>query len=222
MQKGKRSRRRGFTLIETVVTVGIVAALAAVVYPAVVKQFDIADPSRVAEDLNNIRTALSAFGVNVRPHQPDDLEDLVNRPRPPAPATEDYTIRNATYSAADTASWLGPYLNVSIPTDTTNDAAVISTGFGAKILNNMVLFADSTLGGVIVNPDAPGLAAADFVAVRITGLSFDAFVTVNEAIDGTSETTETGKKHSGRLRCPGTITAGAACATVYFLIDPIR
>jgi prepilin-type N-terminal cleavage/methylation domain-containing protein len=70
MRKAPQNRRRGFTLVETVVTVGIVAALAAVVYPTVVKQFDSADPAKTAEDLNNITTAIEVFGVNVRPQQP--------------------------------------------------------------------------------------------------------------------------------------------------------
>ena len=46
MRTGFTRSKRGFTLVETVVTVGIVAALAAVVYPTVVKQFDAADPTR--------------------------------------------------------------------------------------------------------------------------------------------------------------------------------
>jgi prepilin-type N-terminal cleavage/methylation domain-containing protein len=80
MRFGLSNRKRGFTLVETVVSVGIVAALAAVVYPAVVKQFDSADPTRMAEDLGSLSTAIETFGVNVRPQQPDDIEDLVLRP----------------------------------------------------------------------------------------------------------------------------------------------
>src|SRR5437588_2576445 len=78
MRTGQRKSKRGFTLVETVVTVGIIGALAAVVYPTVVKQFDSADPTRAAEDLGNIRTGIEAFGINVTPHQPLYLTDLAN------------------------------------------------------------------------------------------------------------------------------------------------
>src|SRR5438552_7816525 len=78
MRTAERSKKRGFTLVETVVTVGIIAALAAVVYPTVVKQFDSADPTRVAEDLGNVRTGIETFSINVRPLQPKDVEDLAN------------------------------------------------------------------------------------------------------------------------------------------------
>src|SRR5687767_8740368 len=113
MRKAPQNKRRGFTLVEVVVTVGIIAALAAVVYPTVVKQFDSADPARAAEDLNNIRTGIEVFSVNVRPHQPKDLEDLTNTIQT-AFAAEDSTALGAAYSAADVANWNGPYLGLSI------------------------------------------------------------------------------------------------------------
>ena len=139
MRTAERSKKRGFTLVETVVTVGIIAALAAVVYPTVVKQFDSADPARVAEDLGNIRTAEETFGVNVRPELPGDLEDLINRPDGAAGA--DRSSQRVAYTDAEAATWNGPYLGISIPTafNQTTDT-VITTGFGAKIINRTPLY----------------------------------------------------------------------------------
>jgi prepilin-type N-terminal cleavage/methylation domain-containing protein len=134
MLMGARGRR-GFTLIETVVTVGIVATLAAVVVPQVVKQFDAADPTKAAEDLNSIRTGIEVFGVNVRPQQPGDIEDLVNRVED-ASAGE-LTVLGAQYSLTDEAAWNGPYLGLSIAAGTSLNVTVLTTGFGAQVQNGL-------------------------------------------------------------------------------------
>lgn len=217
-------RKRGFTLIETVVTVGIVAALAAVVYPQVVKQFDSADPARVAEDLNNIRTALEAFGVNVRPIQPDDIEDLTLKPDTVTATTLDSTARGATYTVADGQNWIGPYLGLSVPVDAGNEVTAITTGFGALIPNHFALFdlEDATpTGGDTTN--TAGVAAADFIAVRVTGMSGAAFNAVNLLIDGPTETSVTTRRQLGRFRCPHVVTSDAtACGTAFYLAVPLR
>src|SRR5215208_3539041 len=68
--------RRGFTLIETVVTVGLIAVLAAFVVPSVLRKADAADPVKVANDLNSISTAVQSFASDVKGALPGDLEDL--------------------------------------------------------------------------------------------------------------------------------------------------
>lgn len=219
MRTGRQNQKRGFTLVETVVTVGIVAALAAVVYPTVVKQFDSADPTRAAEDLNNIRTGLETFGVNVRPLQPDDIEDLAN----PITATagDDSSARGNQYTATDVANWKGPYLALSVLATTTNDATIVTTGFAATIPNRFSAFdADLTNGG----DSTFTLANADFVAVRVKGLSAAAFNAINELIDGPSENSTVLRRHSGRFRCPGNAApADTACNRgAFYLAVPIR
>lgn len=214
--------RRGFTLVETVVTVGIIAALAAVVYPTVVKQFDLADPARIAEDLGNIRTGIETFGVNVRPQLPGDIEDLVNRPIIIA-GTLDSTSVGAVYSATEQAMWLGPYVALAaLPTMSQTDTAVV-TGFGARImnrLNNYDLTAAAFVGGDTVPLGDP---TADFVVVRIVGLSGAAFNAANLLIDGPTESDATTRRSSGRFRCPAAVyTDNAPCANAYFLAVPTR
>jgi prepilin-type N-terminal cleavage/methylation domain-containing protein len=227
MRTGERFRKRGFTLVETVVTVGIIAALAAVVYPTVVKQLDSADPTRLAEDLGNIRTGLETFGVNVRPQLPGDIEDLINRPDGAAGA--DRTSLRVAYSDVEAASWNGPYLGISIPTtfNQSPDTAV-TTGFSAKIINRMPLYdldetTVATLSGDTVLT-ASATSTAEFVAVRIVGLSGPAFNAANLLIDGPTENDVTKRRSQGRLRCPqATYTTDAAvCTNAYYLAVPTR
>jgi prepilin-type N-terminal cleavage/methylation domain-containing protein len=230
MLMGARGRR-GFTLIETVVTVGIVATLAAVVVPQVVKQFDAADPTKAAEDLNSIRTGIEVFGVNVRPQQPGDIEDLVNRVED-ASAGE-LTVLGAQYSLTDEAAWNGPYLGLSIAAGTSLNVTVLTTGFGAQVQNGLGRYdvgITDPRGGDTVN--VAGVAAADFVAVRIKSLSGAAFSSLNELIDGPNEGTiavagnVSNERTLGRLRCPYSSLLvpadGDACPDAYYLAVPIR
>lgn len=223
MLTGRQIRRRGFTLVETVVTVGVIAVLAAVVYPQVVKQFDSADPARLAEDLNNITTGIEMFGVNARPQQPDDIEDLVIRPDP-AGGSADSTARGALYSATEAANWLGPYIGISTAIDPGNEVTVVTTGFAATILSHLGLFDvdDATpTGGDTVS--TAGVAAADFLVVRITGLSGVAFNAVNLLIDGPTENTALLRRQQGRLRCTyGVQTDVTACPIAFYLATPLR
>lgn len=215
-------RRRGFTLVETVVTVGIIAALAAIVYPTVIKQFDAADPARVAEDLGNIRTGLEAFAVNVRPQLPGDIEDLINRPIVTA-GTLDSSSVGGVFTATEAAAWLGPYVALSaLPTMSQTDTAAV-TGFNARIvnrLNNYDVTAAAFVGGDTVPLGDP---TADFVVVRIVGLSGAAFNAANQLIDGTMEADATTRRSSGRFRCPAAVYSDAApCLNAYFLAVPTR
>jgi prepilin-type N-terminal cleavage/methylation domain-containing protein len=214
-----RRNRHGFTLIETVVTIGIIAALAAVVYPAVVKQFDTADPARLAEDLNNIRTGIETFGVNVRPHQPKDLEDLVNLITVAAP---DSTARGALYSLADAANWKGPYITLSVLDAASGNDTVVTTGFGAVILNRLGLY-DVGLANGGDTVSTPNAATAEFIAIRIKGLSGAAFNAVNQLLDGPTESTAALRRQIGRFRCPSAAPADTdPCVDAYYLVSSFR
>jgi prepilin-type N-terminal cleavage/methylation domain-containing protein len=222
MRTGRVMQKRGFTLIETVVTIGIVAALAAVVYPVVVKQFDSADPAKTAEDLNNIRTAIETFGVNVRPQLPGDVEDLLFRPD--GAAGVDRTSLRVAYTDAEAASWIGPYLSISVPTAIAQTDTAATTGFSGKIINRFNLFdiALATAGDTV--PDASATSTADFLAVRLTQLSGAAFNAINLLIDGASEDDVTERRTLGKFRCPQATYPdnNAACVSAYFLASPTR
>jgi prepilin-type N-terminal cleavage/methylation domain-containing protein len=224
MRTAHKPQKRGFTLVETVVTVGIIAALAAVVYPTVVRQFDSADPTRVVEDLNSLRTGIEAFGVNVRPHQPGDVEDLVNKILNASDANAQGT---AFVDATDQPKWVGPYIGASVPATAAATDVAITTGFGALIQNGFVpLKTTGTLtnnGGDVVG-SAP-FTTADFLAVKVTGLSLTAFNDVNTLLDGPTEDADNERQSLGRWTCPyaaaGSPNSGT-CPVAYFLAAPFR
>src|SRR3954466_8030407 len=73
---GLKRAVRGFTLIETVGTVGLLAVLASFVVPSVMRKADSADPVKVANDLNAISTALQTFSADLKGALPGDIQDL--------------------------------------------------------------------------------------------------------------------------------------------------
>lgn len=70
-----KSRRSGFTLPEVLVTVTVVAVLAAVVVPAVTQFAGRGDAPSTASDINAIRTAVTSYVADQR-KVPTSLSDL--------------------------------------------------------------------------------------------------------------------------------------------------
>jgi prepilin-type N-terminal cleavage/methylation domain-containing protein len=219
-------RKKGFTLIETVTTVGIIAVMAAVVIPQVTRQFDSADPTRLQEDLKSLQTAIETFHVNVRGTFPGDLDDLANQI-----TNGDSTLTTGTtlpvfISTAQTNLWQGPYVDFSLveaPSDATRP-----TGYGAKLQDSFVCYnsADDTHGtsagvatGALNDAACPANAGQKFLTIQITGLATavtDAnFVALNDRFDGVGELNP---GTSGRVRF-GTVGSNKV---VYFLSLPMN
>jgi prepilin-type N-terminal cleavage/methylation domain-containing protein len=228
MLKGARGRR-GFTLIETVVTVGIVATLAAVVVPQVVKQFDAADPTRIQNDLKNIQTAVETFTLNMSGVLPGDLDDLANPvttdPDITTGGAPDSTIKSTgAVDAFAITAWNGPYADFALEENSTEINR--STGYGALIHDNFVCYnaTDNATAsnGTAADQACPSgtIAGTDrlFLAVRMTGLgtaTSTSFLAVNELFDGPGETTPATQ---GRLR----LLVVSTVPTAYFLISAIN
>ena len=194
---GKAGARRGFTLIETVVTVGLLAVLASFVVPSVIRKADSADPVKVANDLNSISTALQTFSSDLKGILPSDIQDLTqpilvnsvcNRA---APCDSTVTHRTA-YSAQQALLWRGPYLAASIDRDPN---ALLRSGYVADISNTLTRFdavngvpewCQLNGGGAV---RCNGFIAPNplFVAVRVTGLNRDQAIQINAIIDGANE-----------------------------------
>ena len=225
----KKLFKRGFTLVETVVTLGIVATLAAVVVPEVVKQFDTSEPARVQQDLKNLQVAIQTFNVNVKV-LPGDIADLTTQitadagglPSPDTSLTSTGDIES--YSAAQAGFWKGPYIDVPFVENATE--VTRETGKGAVIHDDFVCYnmtdAPNTAGVADMSASGqacPAPTAGDklFLAIRVTGLgdATDArFIAVNDLIDGTSATETANRGTLGRIRVLGT--------TTYFLVTPIN
>jgi general secretion pathway protein G len=94
-----RRRHQGFTLVEMLLVLVILATLAAIVYPKVVGRSEQARVTAAKTQIANIKTALDSFEVDngYYPKGSSGLNDLIVQPR-------------------DAVSWHGPYLE-SIPKD---------------------------------------------------------------------------------------------------------
>src|SRR5437764_3611113 len=90
----RRSTRRGFTLGEVLVTVALVAVLAAVVLPAVGSQISKGDLGRVSSDLLTMRSAMEQFISDVRRY-PNSVGQLIVKPVAQT-STSGILIANAT------------------------------------------------------------------------------------------------------------------------------
>jgi prepilin-type N-terminal cleavage/methylation domain-containing protein len=134
-----RSSRAGFTLAEVLVTVAIVAILAAVVVPAVTNQISKGDEANIASTMGSVRTGITAFVTDTRKF-PGRLSDLFN-----AILSTDKDITVADYGTPAVGRWKGPYMSGAMaPTD--------SMPVGLGFLRNTVKDSSfiTTSGNVIV------------------------------------------------------------------------
>src|SRR5579884_1392920 len=125
-----RVRRPGFTLIETIVTVGLIAVMAAFVIPSVIQKSQSADPVKVQNDLTAIRTGMDEFSTDTKSGFPNQIRMLTN-----PPTTTNHLVDSVTLlSPGQIAIWNGPYLNATIGTQA-NDS--LRSGFNAFIHNHI-------------------------------------------------------------------------------------
>ncbi len=155
------SRKRfGFTLPEVLVTIAIIATLAAVLLPALTGQISKGDATRAAEDLKAVQTAITAFVSDVRRY-PGKLEHLTE-----SVSTSDVDALSSTYPEGLVAKWNGPYLNKQLETNGT-----LKTTFGAYIQSS---FSDTLV------------VSSTYLAVRFEPISTGDFAKLDALIDDTA------------------------------------
>lgn len=103
----------GFSLVETLVAIAILALLAAVVIPTVKSQLDRSEVSAIAENLHSLREAILAYRENVG-FYPSELVQLATIPGALG-VTTNSSCGTAT-PAANIARWRGPYIAQAITT----------------------------------------------------------------------------------------------------------
>ncbi len=196
-QRQMNRRRNGFTLIETVVTIGLISVLASFVIPTVMRKADSADPVKVANDLTSIGLAMEAFATDVKGSLPGELEELtqplqVNSACNQLNPCDSTLLHNAIYTIQQASQWKGPYLDASI---TRSPLDTLRTGYTAQI-NNVLTRFDAISGVPELCPLVGGVSATCagfvstnplFIAVRVLGLTKDQALQVNQILDGPNE-----------------------------------
>lgn len=114
-----RRDRKGFTLPEILVSITLLAVLAAVVVPTIASQVRKGDPSRMSNDFVALRSGVEQFLSDVRKY-PTSIGQLAS------PITTSMSPIVGSYGKADSARWRGPYI-------TKDSAAADTTGYGLGI-----------------------------------------------------------------------------------------
>lgn len=173
--------RSGFTLAEVLVTLAILATLAAVLLPALMGQISKGDATRTSNDLVALQTGIGTFASDVKRY-PGRIGHLTT-----AVTNADPDINNVNYPTGLVAQWKGPYLTRA-PIGT-NPADSLRTGFGG------------TIDGQFVKQTYNGIS---YITIQIRNLSETAFNEVDRLIDETASTS------TGRLVISGTVATGTA------------
>jgi prepilin-type N-terminal cleavage/methylation domain-containing protein len=224
MTQGNAPRRRGgFTLIETIVTVGLLAVLAAFVIPTVIQKAGAGDPVKVASDVTAIGTGLATFVSDVKGGYPNQIRLLTD-----LPTLQNHFVDSTTaFTPGQIAAWNGPYLAATISTLATDSLATGYTAFIKNFItrydavnNAAALYATPGAGtGGVFNP-----ANTLFAALTVVGLTAPQAQLVNKMVDGGDDLdvaagTYAGANVTGRFRYDKPNASGAVVA--YYLAAPI-
>jgi prepilin-type N-terminal cleavage/methylation domain-containing protein len=215
----KQSRRRGFTLIETIVTVGLISVLAAFVVPTVIQKSGVGDPVKLVNDLTSVRTALDNFYNDTKAGYPNRIVEVTDKP-----TTSNVIIDQVTnLTTSQIAGWNGPYLAATIGAAATDS---LQTGFTAYISNQLQRYDVTNNVGELGGGTGTTFNAANtvFVAVKVTGLNKTQAAAINKAMDGPNDVNvasglNTGANITGRFRFDPPNSSGIVVA--YFLASPI-
>lgn len=164
-----RTTTSGFTLPEVLVTVAIVAVLAAVVVPTVTSQISKGDEASFQTGTTNIRTGITAFVSDTR-RWPGRVSDLYN-----APVAADLDLFAVAYGAATVGRWRGPYVSGALqPTD----SLFVALAYVQNQLADSTLAAAGSSGFVIASLSGitTQMAAARLDTLIDGGTGFDAGV----------------------------------------------
>lgn len=177
----------GFTLIEILVVISILAVLAAVLFPTVTDVIGRADPVQAKAVLNNLQTGTERFQVDVR-RTPGRIEHLSNPIR-----RGELTVNEIPYP--DTTKWSGRYIDTSLPGDLRVDSVTgIEVGFDGQICNDIfpvnsatsTNWSDSDVRGDVAGCADFGtiVASPDYAAVVADSMEWTDWQEIDQEIDG--------------------------------------
>ncbi len=215
--------RRGFTLVETIVTVGLISVLAAFVVPAVMQKSGVADPVKVQNDLGAVEVALSGFLTDTKGARPSTLLNLTQA----VSGTDALLASTDTFTTVQQFGWKGPYLGVTV-----GSGQKLPTGFGLQVNQALEDFdAVKNVGRLGASTDNPLVTGnsfdplhARFIAVRMDAVPLKQAKLVNELFDGIENTTSasTDAQLTGRVRFSAATTGTNATVSLYHLVIPIN
>ena len=132
--KAKRRHSRPFTLIEIMIVVVIIAMLAALVGPNIIKSFDKAKVNSTKAQLVNLKNAVQQFYMDLSAY-PNSLQDLIANP--------------------GNDKWNGPYIEAkTIPVDGWgNEFQYAVPGADGMAFDLFSYGADNASGGTGYNED---------------------------------------------------------------------
>jgi prepilin-type N-terminal cleavage/methylation domain-containing protein len=131
--------RNGFSMMETLVALLIVALLAAVMLPAVATRVSPSESAVLARNLQSINAGVLEYRENVGKY-PHELLELTTRPT--AGSSQDAC--QTTLSTTAVSLWSGPYLSLGV-----NSSGVQSGD--ALIANTIQRSPSSTSGSTVLN-----------------------------------------------------------------------
>jgi prepilin-type N-terminal cleavage/methylation domain-containing protein len=205
----KRSRS-GFTLPEILVTVTVIAVLAAVVVPAVTQYASRGDAPSAKSDVLQISTAITGFASDVR-YYPGDLRQLTTKivsSATPGSLTAAVASPAHDYSPSDVKKWAGPY------TPSTLNGSGYATIAGYEV----------QVGPTLSFSGTPQWLQAPIQLIAGVAPTCSALLQLDAAIDGTTNAgseNSTGQiqwTNSGTCAVGGTQTA--TVTNVYLLLIP--
>jgi prepilin-type N-terminal cleavage/methylation domain-containing protein len=165
----KRSRS-GFTLPEILVTVTVIAVLAAVVVPAVTQYASRGDAPSAKSDVLQLSTSITGFASDVR-YYPGDLRQLTTKI---ATVGTGLTAATATpahnYTASDIAKWVGPYT----PSTLNGSGYATLAGFQVQV------------GPTLSFSTPPQWLEAQIQLIAGAALSCPALLALDAAVDGST------------------------------------
>jgi prepilin-type N-terminal cleavage/methylation domain-containing protein len=179
-------RRSGFTLPEILVTVTVIAVLAAAVVPAVTQYANKGNAPASQQDIQQIQNAVTGFTADIR-HYPGDLQQLVTQIVSTTGSGDSLDLDGSAspvqFSAVEAARWRGPYTSAPITTTATNGGQFTSNGLLFTIGRKITL-SGGWLTVPILSP-VSGTGAAICNAVLSLNKSIDNTTTLGqEPTDG--------------------------------------
>lgn len=186
----KRSRS-GFTLPEILVTVTVIAVLAAVVVPAVTQYASRGDAPSAKSDVLQISTSITGFASDVR-FYPGDLRQLTTKIDGSTTGLVSDASTTHTFTASDIAKWSGPYT-----------ASTLTASGYANLAGYQV-----QVGPALTFSGAPKWLQAPIVSIANAAVSCASLIQLDAAVDGSTNAGSEGT--TGQIQW--TMTSGVCTA----------